>query len=72
MNRNTHLNDVINVCAYCGGLIRTTDFDKVRLSHRLDWSMLCDACLEEEEKEDTLLLRIELRIPSRPRGRWLA
>ena len=72
MNKHTHLNEVINVCPCCGDLIRTMDFDRVRLSHRLNWSVLCDDCLEEEEKEDMLLLRIELRIPSRPRTSLLA
>lgn len=72
MKKHTRLNDVINVCACCGDLIRTTDFDRVRLSHRLDWSTLCDDCLEEDEDEYTLLLRVELHIPTRPRARRLA
>lgn len=72
MKKHTRFNDVINVCAYCGDWIRTTDFDRVRLSHRLEWSTLCDDCLVEEEEEHTLLLRIELHRPARPRTRRLA
>ena len=72
MKKHTRLNDAITVCAGCGGYIRTTDFDRVRLSHRLEWSTLCDDCLEEEEEEHTLLLRIELHLPARPRTRRLA
>lgn len=71
MKKHTRLNDVINVCADCGGWIRTTDFDRVRLSHRLEWSTLCDDCLEEEE-EDSLFLLIELHLSTRPRARRLA
>lgn len=72
MQKHTRLNDVINVCAGCGCYIRTTDFDRVRLSHRLEWATLCDDCLEEEEEEHTLLLRIELHLPVRPRAWRLA
>lgn len=72
MKKHTRFNDVINVCACCGGWIRTTDFDRVRRSHRLEWATLCDDCLEEEEEEHTLLLRIELHLPARPRAWRLA
>lgn len=72
MTKRSRFHDVIDVCACCGGWIRTTDFDRVRRSHRLEWSTLCDDCLEEDEEEYTLLLRVELHIPTRSRARRLA
>ena len=71
--KRSRFNDVIDVCACCGGWILAGDFDRVRRSHRLEWATLCDDCLEEEEEEEhTLRLRIELHIPARPRARRLA
>ena len=72
MKKHTQLNDVSKPCAYCGCWIRTTDFDRVRISHRPGLSLLCDDCIEEEEEEHTLLLRIELYTPARPRAWRLA
>ena len=68
----TQLNDVNNGCCCCGGPIRTTDFDRVRISHRPGLALLCDTCLEEEEDEHTLLLRIELLTSAWPRAWRLA
>ena len=72
MKKHTRLNAATKLCAGCGGWVRTTDFDRVRISHRSGLALLCDDCIEEEEEEHTLLLRIELHIPARPRARRLA
>ena len=72
MKKHTRLNAATKLCAGCGGWIRTTDFDRVRISHRPGLALLCDTCLEEEEDEHTLLLRIELLTSAWPRAWRLA
>ena len=72
MKKHTQLNEVVHVCAGCGGWVRTTDFDRVRISHRPGLALLCDDCIEEEEDERTLLLRIELLTSAWPRAWRLA
>ena len=60
MKKHTRLNAATKLCAGCGGWVRTTDFDRIRISHRPGLALLCDDCLEEEEEEHRRLQLLPL------------